>query len=156
MIVTIPTVLNSLEDAKRTTFQNSVNSAADWLEKQYVLSLVDKENANNDFIEWCYNLQSNNGCSGDGSREYDLFFEAEWVGRMMDIVGVNLKNYTHGKLWINQETRRACLKLFVDARPSSESTFKGVTSKTDASGNVINGVFTSEPNEIYMQSSGCE
>lgn len=51
MVVTIPTVLSSMGTAREDMFQNSTNSVADWVEKQYSSAML--QNADTVFTDVC-------------------------------------------------------------------------------------------------------
>lgn len=40
MVVTIPTVLSSMGNARKTTLENSANTVADWIEKEYTMAQI--------------------------------------------------------------------------------------------------------------------
>ena len=164
MVVTIPTVLGSLADARRKTFQNSVNSVAEWIEKQYGLAIIEDSKVSKEFNLICNN--TNNYCEGDQTRKVFLLSENTDAMNFLKAAGVDADNYEVGHIWINKSSRRACVKLFVN----KNGDFKSVTPKMGEIEQGKNGLYFIEESAspeavsgsydntdlVYMKSPGCE
>jgi len=146
MVVTIPTVLGNLSEMKIKTFQNSVNTVADWVEKQYGLAVLEDPKRSSDFEllcnssnQYCKNIPDCNGykCGyNELGSNHDFFSINEVVGspgdsgyRFLQSAGVKAENYFRVQIVVNSNNR-ACVKLFV--RPADDGDFSDVSLPTSS------------------------
>ena len=102
LVITIPTVLGSINNAKKEAFESSANVVADWIEKQYALYKLDSTNANEKFVNGGYVTAFENGDSINLSG--DIFIAA----------GLNNKDYdeTTSYTFISSSSGRVCVFLY--------------------------------------------
>ena len=172
MVVTIPTVLDSLEDARRTTYQNAVNVVAEYAEKQYALARYGIPGADEVFKKIC----GDNGSLCDDSSEFevdsinypsasDLELQSapELAYSFLEVAGAKISNFDG--MYLKITNGRVCLRLY----SSFLGDFANVKPINDIDGE--NGIYYldknlnnkyddgrdgSLPEPVYMRSSGCE
>ena len=138
MVVTIPNVLTSMGTAREEMFQTSVNTVADWVEKQYTYAMIQQYDKS--FVGVCGN---NSGIAGLTSTPNNNFCASQYVSTattdnakiesntananavtLLKAAGVDPTNYS--KLEILVTNGRACVKLTA-AAGGDFNEYKGTT-----------------------------
>lgn len=118
MVVTIPTVLSTMGNATSEMLQNSANSVAEWVEKEYSLALIGS--ADKEFIDLC----GSNGslCAENSALEIPLTGDKATVGKsFLATAGVVASNYQKATVQI-MSSGRACVTL----QASANGDFKNI------------------------------
>lgn len=120
MVVTIPTVLSTMGDATSEMLQNSANSVAEWVEKEYSLALIGS--ADSEFTSVC--TSTNGYCVNNGSA-VSLILSNDTHAKFLTTAGVVASNYESATVQV-MSSGRACVILTA----STSGEFKNVTEKT--------------------------
>lgn len=109
MVVTIPTVLSSMGSAREEMFQTSVNSVADWVEKQYTQAMI--QTYDPAFITAC--TSSNGYCATteftSGTETATTALSDTNSTTFLKASGVKPTNYSY--IYVKVTNGRACVKL---------------------------------------------
>jgi len=120
LVITVPSILNTLGGTRQDAFDASANSVADWFEKNYSLAQFDSSKANSDYNSWATGktLSNANSMSAD----------------VLAAAGLNSTDYSVDSKVIIKANGRACVKLVVPSTTSGGTTtysgkFSSLTNK---------------------------
>ena len=136
MVVTIPTVLSSMGDARETTFQNSANTIADWIEKEYTMAQIG--NADKAFTDVCgvngsvcVGTAKTIGTDAVGAQTTRAAITDPGFTALLKASGVAEKNYSYVSILITNG--RACIKLNAATGGDFDSLAKDASKYTKSS-----------------------
>lgn len=123
MVVTIPTVLNSMGNARQNTFNTSANTVADWVEKEYSLAQI--QNADNAFVDVCGTNGSE--CAKNSATEIlNLSDTTKKANGQKLLKAAGVKDTNYSSVTIKITDGRACVTLTA----STSGDFAQVANKT--------------------------
>ena len=115
MVVTIPSVIQSMNNARMTSFQNAADTVADWFQKQHDLATMGM--ADSEYYSW---LNSNN-CSAmsEGIYGTDNYFPAEQEctklnANILEHAGISnaANNIDNGLVYYNKYKNKVCVRIY--------------------------------------------
>lgn len=131
--ITIPAVLSSINNARSSAFQTSVNTVADWVEREYQAYLINDESVqhvDDKFRAVCGNVSVTNHLNLDGSGGSCLALTKEFL----QAAGVKPENYdlSASSITVNS-SGRACVTLKASSNGDYSNDASNATTATKTS-----------------------
>ena len=136
LVVTIPSVLRSVGNAREKSLENSANAVADWLTRQSELAAIADTGVADDDVDGNYtSLISRSTWAGAVDRAHAVVLDDDLVGSADDLL-LKAAGFGGGEqdaaalIW--RSGNRICVELAPNNNSNSKSRFKGLAAVKSA------------------------